>query len=82
MSLTLPLTYLLMNNHVMVPITTLTFSSPIPKTAISSTSGMVIINPAPAISIAATRQDAYSETKLNAMKKAIFKLGSTWKNSF
>ena len=55
MSLTLPLTCLSMNNHVMVPITTITFSSPITKTAISSTSGMVIINPAPAISIAATR---------------------------
>ena len=55
MSLTLPLTYLSMNNHVMVPITTITFSLPISKTAISSTSGMVIINPAPAISIAATR---------------------------
>ena len=38
---------------------------------------MVGINPAPAISVAATGQDANFETRLNAMENAIFKLGST-----
>ena len=38
---------------------------------------MVSINPAPAISVAATGQDANFETRLNAMENAIFKLGST-----
>ena len=38
---------------------------------------MVSINSAPAISVAATGQDANFETRLNAMENAIFKLGST-----
>ena len=37
---------------------------------------MVSINPTPAISVAATGQDANYETRLNAMENAIFKLGS------
>ena len=37
---------------------------------------MVNINPAPAISFAATGQDTNFETRLNAMEKVIFKLGS------
>ena len=45
-------------------------------TAISSASGIVSINPAPAISVAATGQDANFKTWLNAMENAIFKLGS------
>ena len=39
---------------------------------------MVSINPAPAIYVAATGQDANFETRLNAMENAIFKLGSTF----
>ena len=81
MSLTFPA----MNNQTTIPTTTansnilvtLTSSSNITTTAIASVSGMVSINPAPAISIAATGQDANFETRLNAMKNAIFKLGST-----
>ena len=38
---------------------------------------MVSINPTPVICVAATRQDANFETRLNAMENAIFKLGST-----
>ena len=38
---------------------------------------MVSENPAPAISVAATGQDANFETRLNAIENAIFKLGST-----
>ena len=38
---------------------------------------MVSINPAPAISVVATGQDANFATRLNAMKNVIFKLGST-----
>ena len=81
MSLTFPP----MNNQATIPTTTansnilvtLTSPSTIATTAISSASGMVSINPAPAISVAATGQDANFETRLNAMENAIFKLGST-----
>ena len=38
---------------------------------------MVSVNPAPAISVAATGQDANFETRLNTIENAIFKLGST-----
>ena len=38
---------------------------------------MVSINPTPVICVAATRQDANFETRLNAMENTIFKLGST-----
>ena len=73
-----------MNNQATIPTTTansnilvtLTSPSTITTTAISSASGMVSINPAPAISVAATGQDANFETRLNAMENAIFKLGS------
>ena len=41
---------------------------------------MVSINPAPAISVTGTGQDANFETRLNAMKNAIFKSGSTLEN--
>ena len=64
------------NNNILV---TLTSPSTITTTAISSASGMVTINPAPAISVAATGQDAHFGTRLNAMENAIFKLGSTLK---
>ena len=79
MSLTLPP----MNNQATTPITTansnilVTLASPSTTTAISSASGMVSINPVPAISVAATGQDTNFETRLNAMENAIFKLGST-----
>ena len=81
MSLTFPP----MNNQAAVPVTTannntlvtLTSPSTITTTAISSASGMVSINPAPAISVAATGQDANFETRLNTMENTIFKLGST-----
>ena len=74
-----------MNNHTTIPITTtisnilvtLTSHSTITTTAISSASGKVSINPAPAISVAATAQDANFETRLNAMENAIYKLEST-----
>ena len=36
---------------------------------------MVSINPAPAVYVVATGQDESFETRLNAMKNAIFKLG-------
>ena len=78
MSLTLPP----MNNQSTTPITTansnilVTLASPSTTTAISSASGMVSINPVPAISVAATGQDANFETILNAMENFIFKLGS------
>ena len=56
------LTFRAMNNRVTIPITTansnilvtLTFPSTIVTTAISSVSDLVSINPAPAISVAAT----------------------------
>ena len=79
MSLTLPP----MNNQATTPITTansnilVTLASPSATTAISSASGMVSINPVPAISVAATGQDTNFETRLNAMENFIFKLGST-----
>ena len=38
---------------------------------------MVSVNPARAISVAATGQDANFETRLNAIENPIFKLGST-----
>ena len=38
---------------------------------------MVSVNPAPAKSVAATRQDANFETRLNATENAIFKLANT-----
>ena len=38
---------------------------------------MVSINPAPAVSVAATGQDVNFETRFNAMENSIFKLGST-----
>ena len=74
-----------MKNQATIPITTdnsnifVTFTSPstITTTAISSASGIVSINPAPAISVAATGQNANFETRLNAMENAIFKFGST-----
>ena len=40
-------------------------------------SGVVSINPTPAISVTTTGQDTNFETRLNAMENAIFKLGST-----
>ena len=66
------------NNQATIPITTanssilVTLTSPltITTTAVSSASGMVSINPAPAISVAATWQDANFEN-------SFFKLGST-----
>ena len=81
MSLTFPP----MNNQAMIPITTansnvlVTLTSPLTITmaAIASASGMVSINLAPTISVAAKGQDANFETRLNAMENAIFKLGST-----
>ena len=84
MSLTFPP----MNNKATIPITTansnilvtLTSPSTITATAISSASGMVSINPAPAISVAGTEQDPNFQTRLNAMENAIFKLGSTLEN--
>ena len=81
MSLTFPP----MNNQAKIPKTTansnilvtLTSPSTITTIAIASASGMVSINPAPAISVVATGQDANFETRLNAMENAILKLGST-----
>ena len=77
-----------MNNQASIPITTansnilvtLTSPSTITTTAISSASGMVSINPAPAISVADTGQDVDFKTRLNAMENAIFKLRSTLEN--
>ena len=74
-----------MNNQATTPTTmtnsnilvTPTSRSTITTTAISSASGMVNRNPAPAISVAATVQDANFQTRLNAMENAIFKLRST-----
>ena len=79
MSLTFPP----MNNQETIPTTTansnilvtLTSPSTITTTAIASASDMVSINPAPAISVAATGQETNFETRLNAMENAIFKLG-------
>ena len=58
----MPLTFPTMNNQATIPTTTansnilvtLTSPSTVATTAISSASGMVSINPAPAISVAAT----------------------------
>ena len=44
---------------------------------IFSASDVVSVNPAPSISVAAAGQDANFETRLNAMKNFIFKLGNT-----
>ena len=74
-----------MNNQRAVSITratgstlvTLTSFSTITTTTISSESCMVSINPAQAISVAATEQDVHFETRLLAMENAIFKLGSS-----
>ena len=82
------LTFSPMNNQATIPITTansnifvtLTSHSTITTTAISAASGMVSINPAPAIYVAGTGQDANFETRLNAIENAIFKLGSTLEN--
>ena len=79
------LTSLPMNNQATLPmitansdtLVTITSSSTITTTAISSALGIVNINPTGTISAAATRQDAYFETRLNAMENAIFKLGGT-----
>ena len=60
------------NTHVIF-----TSSSTITTTAVSSASDMVSINPAPAISVAGTRQDANFEIRLIAMENAIFKLVNT-----
>ena len=71
-----------MNDQATIPIGysnilfTLTSLSAITTTATSSALGMLNINPAPAISAAARGQDTNFETRLNAMKNAIFKLGS------
>ena len=79
MSLTFPP----MKNQATIPTTTtnsnilVTLTSPSTITTTAIASGMVSINPAPAISVAATGQDAHFETTLNAMETAIFKLGST-----
>ena len=58
----MPITFPAMNNQATIPITTIlvTFTSlsTITTTAISSVSIMISLNPAPAISIAATGQDA------------------------
>ena len=62
------------NNNILVTLTSLSI---ITMAAISSASGMVNINPAPAISVAATVQDTNFETRLNAIENVIFKLGST-----
>ena len=85
MSLTFPP----MKNRAKIPVTTgnsnmlvtLTSPSTITTRAISSASGMVSLNPAPAISVIATGQDANFETRLNAMENAIFKLGSPLMNT-
>ena len=77
----MPITFPAMNNQATIPITTIlvTFTSlsTITTTAISSVSIMISLNPAPAISIAATGQNANFVTRLNAMENAIFKLRST-----
>ena len=84
------LTFPPMNNQVAIPTTTvnsnilvtLTPPSTITTKAISSASVMVSINPAPAISVAATGQDAIFETRLNAMKMPFSNWGVRWKKSF
>ena len=81
------LTYPPINNQATIHITTakgnilftLTSPSTNTTTAISSTSGMVSINPTPVISVAVTGQDANFESRLNAMENAFFKLGCTLK---
>ena len=86
MSLTFPP----MNNQATILTTTangnvfVTLTSPttITTTAIASASGMVNINLAPTISVAAKGQEANFETRLHAMENAIFKLGVHWKSSF
>ena len=58
----MPITFPPMNNQVTIPVTTILVTfislSTITTTAISSASIMISLNPAPAISIAATGQDA------------------------
>lgn len=54
---------------------TLTSSSSITTTVISLASGMVGVNPAPAVSV--TGPDEHFETRLNVVENAIFNLGST-----
>ena len=79
MSLTLPP----MNNHATISITTdnsnvlvtLTSPSTITTTVISLASGMVGVNPAPAVSV--TGPHEHFETRLNVVENAIFNLGST-----
>ena len=80
------LTFPPMKNQVTIPITTdnsnmlvtRTSSSTITTMVISSASGMVSIDPAPTISVAATGKDANFETRLNAMEMPFsIKLGST-----
>ena len=65
------------NSNILV---TLTSPLTIITTAISSASGMVGINPAQAVSVAGTGQDANLETRLNTIENPIFKLGSTLEN--
>ena len=73
-----------MNNQATISITTadnvfvtLTSPSTITTIVISSASGMISINPAPATCVPATGQDVNFETRLNPMENEIFKLGST-----
>ena len=62
------------NNNILVTLISL---STITTIVISSASGMVSINSAPAICVAATGEDANFETRLNTTENAIFKFGST-----
>ena len=72
-----------MNNHATISITTdnsnvlvtLTSPSTITTTVISLASGMVGVNPAPAVSV--TGPHEHFETRLNVVENAIFNLGST-----
>lgn len=79
------LTFPPINNRATVPITTVksnilftvTSSITITTTAITSMSGMLSINSAPAMSVAATEQDLNFEATLNVMENIIFELSST-----
>ena len=80
-----------MNNRATIPITIvnsntlgiLTSSSAITKAAISSALGMVSINPALAVSAAATGQDLNFERQSRLLWKMPFSnWGVLWKNSF
>ena len=81
----MPLSFPPMNNQATIPITiadsnilvTITSPSTITTRDISSASDMASSNPAPAISVAAKRQEENFETRLKTMGNAIFKLGST-----